>query len=651
MGLLADTHRCVRALRLCSAQFARWRSLICAIIVLSADSYKTAMRHNYLLILLSILLAPLLLAAAPPPRSAPPPRAATPPDVASYTLRVTLDPAAKTVRGEGLIAYRNPSPDTLRELWIRLYLKAFSTPDSLWLRESGGAHRGFDSADSRGDITLSRLALRGGPDLLASSTLTDTLLRVPLPTPLAPGALVELEVAWESLLPRVFARTGYGGRDDSFFMVGQWYPKMAVYHAGRWDTEPWHANSEFFHDFGRYELEITAPAEYIVAGVGVPSAGPRTVGAARIWPFLAEGVTDFAFAASPDFVTHTAQSGPTEIVLYDLPREGGAAARYLDVAVGALAAYSAWFGAYPHPRLTLIDVPASAGGAGGMEYPTLITGGTLGAEPDAGFLELVVAHEIAHQWWPMQTATNEGREPWLDEGLTEYSGIRYQLESGRELGFGAISAPVYDLASYAAGPGVRSDLPAWEYDSEYAIAVYSKPAVGLLTLERVVGTERFRAAMAAYLAKWRFRHPTAADFRAAMEAELGELGWFFDDYIGGTGMIGYRAMPIVNGPDGSSVRVERSGAIPVPAEVLVRFASGRTQLLAHDGGAAPLELSFPAADPVRAVVVDPEHKLYAELDRRDNGAYAELRLLPQAGFAARLAFWTQLIIQSLGLFG
>jgi hypothetical protein len=613
------------------------------------------MRQKQLLTLAAVAIAVLILivTASAAPRLMPSRQSAPEaPQIASYTLDVTLDPAAKTVRGEGRIAYRNPSQDALGEVWLRLYLKAFSSDDTVWMQESGGAHRGFSGDESRGDITVTSLATAQGADLLATSTITDTLLRAPLPAPLGPGELLELDVAWESQLPRVFARTGYGGRDDTFFMVGQWYPKMAVYADGRWDTEPWHTNSEFFHDFGRYEVAITAPDEYVIAGVGLPAGEPSAAAGGRTHRFVAENVTDFAFAASPDFVTRTAMAGPAEIVLYDLPAEGGPANRYLEVAVEALSAFSEWYGAYPHPRLSIIDIPASAGGAGGMEYPTLITGGTLGGSASSGLLELVVAHEIGHQWWPMQTATNEGREPWLDEGLTEYSGMRVMLEYNRNLNFGTeLSAAAYDLSSYAIGPEVRADQPAWTYGSEYAIAAYSKPAVGLLTLERVVGTGRFREAMAAYLAEWRYRHPTGADFRASLEAELGELDWFFDDFIGGTGVIGYRALPIAEGPDGITVRVERTGEVRAPAEVLVRFSSGREERLQIDPAAESFEQVFPAGDPVRAVEVDPEHKLYAELDRRDNGVYAEVRFAPLVAIGARLAFWTQVIAQTIGLFG
>ncbi len=385
------------------------------------------MRRAIFLFLLALICSGTLRASAGPAAAALHQSAA--PEIASYRMEVRLDPAAKTVTGSGRISYRNPSQDTLDEIWLRLYLKAFSSPDTTWMRESSGGMRGFSADPSNlGDITVDTLKLADGTDLLGDTTLDDTLMHVPLPRALEPGQAVELDVSWTSKLPRVFARTGYGGRDDTFFMVGQWYPKMAVYDRGRWDTEPWHANSEFFHDFGSYDVSITLPQEYVVAATGMPSGEASADANQKTLRFTATGVTDFAFAASPDFLTRSAQAGATEVVLYYLPEHQSVVGEYLDTAVGALLAFGEWYGPYPHPRLTVVDVPDNAGGAGGMEYPTLITGGTIGAPAGAGFVGLVVAHEAGHQWWPMQTATNEGREPWLDEGLTEYSGTRYLLE-------------------------------------------------------------------------------------------------------------------------------------------------------------------------------------------------------------------------------
>ena len=327
-----------------------------------------------------------------------------PAPIASYRMQVALDPAAKTVVGSERITYRNPSQDTLDELYLRLYLKAFSNPDTLWMSESGGQLRGDRmSPDELGDITVQSLRIAGGADLLASATLSDTLLHVPLPAPLEPGRTIELDALWTSKLPRVFARTGYGGRDDTFFMVGQWYPKMAVYDRGRWDTEPWHANAEFFHDFGDYDVSITLPENYVVAGAGVPTGEEPGANGTKTLRFSSANVTDYAFAASPDFETRTARSGDVEIAVFTLPEHAAAAPIYVDTAVRSLELFGGWFGAYPWPRLTVVDVPDNANGAGGMEYPTLVTGGLLGLPAGSGFVPYV---DFARDRAPMVADAN-----------------------------------------------------------------------------------------------------------------------------------------------------------------------------------------------------------------------------------------------------
>jgi len=578
------------------------------------------------------------------------------PEIASYSMDVRLDPERKVVDGQARMSYRNPSTDVLTEVWLHLYLRAFRDPSTIWLQESGGEHRGFGfDPERRGDINISKLTLADGTDVLASATLTDTLMRVSLPEPLAPGQLLELDVAWTSMLPLVFARTGYGGRDDTFFMVGQWYPKFAVYENGRWNSEPWHANAEFFHDFGHYDVRITVPQEYVVAGAGVPVGEPTPGDGRTTARFTATGVTDFAFAASPDFLTQTAKAGNVDVVLYYLPEHAAFVPEYLEATTGSLEAFSAWFGPYPHPRLTVVDVPDNASGAGGMEYPTLITGGTLGVAGGVGFVSLVASHEVAHQWWPMQTATNEAREPWLDEGLTEYSGMRYMAEAGHTIGFGpfTVSSYMFDRGQYAAAPNHDALRPAWEYDdAAYGATVYSKVGLGLWTLENIVGTEPFRRAMAEYLAAYKYKHPTGADFRASLERSLdADLSWFFDDYLASTGVIDYAAAPIENSSTSSNVVVLREGAVPAPVEILITRASGTEELKAWDGQTERVDYTFSADDPVIRVEVDPQQHLRAELDVLDNATSTRVQVEPALTLGGRLVYWFQMFGQLTGFFG
>jgi aminopeptidase N len=256
----------------------------------------------------------------------------------------------------------------------------------------------------------------------------------------------------------------------------------------------------------------------------------------------------------------------------------------------------------------------------------------------------------------MQTATHEGREPWLDEGLTEYSALRYMAEAGRDLGVGPLSLRIdtVDRLNYNLDPGFPANLPAWEYDENvYGSVVYNKTALGLWTLERLVGTERFRGAMAGYLTAWRFKHPTAADFRTSLEQSLtgADLTWFFDDFIAGKGVIDYSVGAIQNSPAGSSVEIIRQGAVRVPVEVRLTFASGAQQTPLWDGQAEHTTLTFPASDPIVQVQIDPERKLVAELDIADNGLSSKLQVGPALILGGRLMFWLQSLLSLLGLFG
>jgi hypothetical protein len=300
----------------------------------------------------------------------------------------------------------------------------------------------------------------------------------------------------------------------------------------------------------------------------------------------------------------------------------------------------------------VVDVPDDASGAGGMEYPTLVTGGTQGAPIASGLVGVVTSHEIGHQWWPMQTATNEGREPWLDEGITEYSGSRYMVEAGRTIGFGSasISAAQLDRTQYAAAPNEPATLPSWKYNgTAYSADVYGKTAVALWTLENIVGTQRFRQAMSNYLTQYRFKHPTGADFRASLKQSLGsDADWFFD-YMDGSGEIDYAVGGIVD--NGSGVIIHRLGEAIVPVDVRVTRASGKQESRRWDGALTNVRYDFGASDPVVRVAVDPDHKLVAELDVLNNQASTQFQTAPTITLGGRLVFWFQVIAQAVGLFG
>jgi hypothetical protein len=134
--------------------------------------------------------------------------------------------------------------------------------------------------------------------------------------------------------------------------------------------------------------------------------------------------------------------------------------------------------------------------------------------------------------------------------------------------------------------------------------------------------------MAGYLAQYRFKHPNGADFRAALEGELGDLAWLFDDYLSSSGVIDYTIAQIEHSDVASTVRVVRKGVVRVPIDILVTFRSGAQQQQTWDGQATSLELKFPAGNPVVRAEVDPSRKLKAELNRLDNSIGTWRFMLP-----------------------
>jgi peptidase M1-like protein len=575
-------------------------------------------------------------------------------DVASYGLEARYEPASHQIAGFERIVYRNPSPDPLNELWFHLYLNAFRGPDTLWLAESGRGHRdnAFDPRQP-GWTRVEALNLADGTPLrLEPADPDQTIGRVALPSALAPGQSLTLELRWTAQLPRVFARTG---TFHDFVMAGQWYPKLAVYDRGGWDRERWHANAEFFADFGNYDLALTVPAGYQTGASGLRLDQVDHDDSSVTVRYRAERVTDVAWTAWPSFArlerTIAAAGQPVELELLLPPGELTEAERYLAAAEAALDSFGRWYGAYPWPKLTVVVPPTGAAGAGGMEYPTLVTSlGVLplplGLNDRVHWIELVTVHEIAHQWFPMQVQSNDAAEPWLDEGFADYLTIRlldrlygrssslFDLPFGR-LGYGE------SLRGRFLTSDVRQPLaqPAWAFSpAGYGATIYAKGSLTLLTLEQQLGEARFTAALHSYADRWRWRHPTIADLQAELEAATGQrLDAVFDGLVAGSGVVEYALAG-----DPRQPLVERRGEVSLPVELRLNLANGAQRIERWEAG--EVQRHFGAAgETVRAAQLDPAERLPLELHRLDDGWSAE----PDSGAATTLAIHFQALAQAL----
>lgn len=624
-----------------------------------------------------VLLIPVFL--LPFPRSVPSPLPVSfsprflrsPAPVASYTIAVTLDVEAKTLTGHEIITYTNVTADPIPDLVFHLYLNGFRDRNSIFLRETGGMHR-MNRWDPQhpGWIEVTNIRLADGTPLALEEIEDGTLARADLPAPVAPGETVEIELTFQAQLPRVFARTGYVG---DFFMVGQWFPKLGVWQDGAWNAYPFHANSEFYADFGTYDVSITLPSGYVTGGTGLPVSTVDNGDGTQTVRYYAENVIDFAWTASPHFRQATRQitlpppargragEGVVETLYLYLPEHAWSVERALNAIEVALRSYSTWYGPYPYARLTVVDVPDDGEGAGGMEYPMLVTAGTMsligwGAVPmrlgiDRSF-ELVIVHEVAHQWWQSLVAFNEAEEPWLDEGLADYSTMRLMSATygadASALAGGGMQVGYLDIRrlEYLMNPRTPMYGKAWEFGMlEYGIAAYSKPALALTTLERTLGEETMLDVMRTFFERYCFSHPTTEDFRAVAEEVSGQnLSWFFDGLVYGSGALNYTVTAI----EEHSVTVERQGDVAIPTEVLVTFADGSTTLEPWDGLETPRTFTYPDRPPIRSAEVDPQRKIVLDLRWADNGLSRRLQISPLLALITRILYNYQNALLALG---
>jgi hypothetical protein len=611
--------------------------------------------------------------------------------IANYTIAVTLDPAQRKLSGHETLVWRNRAPESVSELRFHLYLNAFRNNHSTFMRGGGGRR---EPGGNWGWSEIHSLTTAQGEDLTQKMEFLHpdddndddrTVFRVPLSHPLLPGQTITLTCSFTAQLPAVIARTGYAGE---FFMVGQWFPKIGVYEAGRgWNCHQFHPNTEFFADFGVYDVAITLPDRFIVGATGVRHAEKKNGDGTTTLSYHAEDVHDFAWTASPRFAEVADTWRHVSLRLLIQPEHLSQARRYLSSCIAALEFFDRHVGPYPYPVFTIVDPPLDALDAGGMEYPTLITVLTSWGLPEAlRFPEQVTIHEFGHQYWQGMSASNEFEEAWLDEGLNQYFEARIMSATyGEKLsllevpGF-RVGDAEFTRGSYTqmGNPRITAPAtPAWKFPrGTYSILTYNKTATALLTLERMIGTAAMDSAITTFFRRWRFRHPSGRDFVAAFDPSLNV---FFDQTIFGTALCDFelsaiRNIPIAplagitdsagqrirrrsppDEPDSmlyaATVLVSRRGDMILPVDVLIGFADGREVRERWDGQTTSIEFAYQSRSPIRWARVDPEQKVLLDVNLINNSRTVNPPAAPVWKYAVKILFWLQNLISTVGLIG
>jgi hypothetical protein len=580
--------------------------------------------------------------------------------IVAYHIEGTYNEKTHTLDATELLTYTNKTGVSLDKFPFHLYLNAFQ-PKSTWMTE---AER-IGQRDSRKDTPwedkhfgsneVKSLEVVGEGDLTRQikfispddgNTDDRTVFEVALPRPLLPGQSIQFRIHFLAKFPEVVARTGYK-RD--FLMAGQWFPKVGVFWNGAWNAHQFHASTEFFADFGTFDVKLTLPARWNVGSSGEETSAHNNGNGTQTLTFHAEDVHDFAWTADPttnvieDSITLRGHTVKIRMLMQ--PGHMASAPRYLQALKGTMRKFDEWIGAYPYPQITVVDPPHGGSAAGGMEYPTLITADTSWWMPRSLLEpEIVVEHEFGHQYWYGMVATNEFENAWMDEGINQYCEAKimdalYGRETSNFNGhLGTMSERGIDLASYV---HVADDdplsRPAWLFmgNSSYGGITYSKTALMMLTLEGVVGGENnVLHGLHVYFERYKFKHPRPDEFTASMNETLGQnLDWYWKQAIYGTEVLDDRILSLnsdrldwYNKADEkkgttvyhNEVLVHRFGTFNLPVLLEAKFDDGTTVRENWAGNDRWHKFTWDGKAKLLSAEIDPDHVHLLDRDPFNN---------------------------------
>lgn len=480
----------------------------------------------------------------------------------SYSINVKLNDQAHRLSGTLQLEYINNSPDTLRFIWFHLWPNAYKNENTAYarqvFRDEDGRKR-WDAMKDKGSMDSLNFNVNGQQASIEADPQNIDVIKVLLPSPLLPSAKATITTPFAVKIPTYSSRSGHL---DQSYIICQWYPKPAVYDRKGWHPIPYLDQGEFYSEFGRFDVNITVPAAYVIGATGVlqnkeEAAMYRSLGQANNVPgaklkkyntkekgektlsFKGENIHDFAWFADKDFIIRydTAALASGKVIdVFTYSYENGN--KNWDKSTGyvedAVRRYSDWIGEYPYPVVQAVEGPKNVS-SGGMEYPmiTLITS----PEANGESLDGVITHEVGHNWFYGILASNERDHAWMDEGMNSYFQFRYEAEKykGNSI-FGdgipkevkSKPLPEFQDAIYGAMTRIPMEqaieTPSADFPSKdsYAAVIYLKTAIWMFVVESSIGRDKLDQVVKAYFNDWKFKHPYPEDLKAEFEKQLNQ---------------------------------------------------------------------------------------------------------------------------------
>lgn len=602
------------------------------------------------------------------------------PKTANYDITVDLDHEGKVAYCHQTLEWKNTSPDTIRSLRFYMYMNAFKDMKSSYLRESGGKVFGRDIADRSagewGHISIDTMLNDAGIDLAKSAVFIQpddgnkydqSILEIPLDQALLPGETGTYEIAFTTKMPKTIARSGYSQKD--FFLFVHWFPQVCVYEQDKggiwgWNSHQFVPGTEFFADFGDYNVTISASDHLQIGASGCRTSEAKENGR-QIVEFQAYDLIDFGFVVYSEFDVYKSSFQGVDIEIFMPPEHCAFADRYLEAVENGLEYMIDNVGPYPYPKITVVDPPVHALNSGFMEYPMMITAASFyGIPKSIRSVESLVIHEFVHMYFMATLASNEKEEAWLDEGFVTYYEDRITDH------FHGDKSSFYNILGFRSGNAENSRLeytkldhsrlgpiaqPGWDIKGPYKGLIYAKTSAVLKTLEGLVGSSAMDKLIQTYYQTYKFKHPKEADFRRIASEVLSDvcigfdLDHFFDQCLHGTEICDYEVISIENTSStsgkNSKVVLSQNGGLEFPVDIEIIYENNRLAYMDWDGSAGEKTIEFSPGTDIKSVNIDPNNKIFLDINFNNNSLTCDPNKKPIVKYAAKSTNWMQTILE------
>ncbi|MFM7017451.1 M1 family metallopeptidase [Flavobacterium sp.] len=521
-----------------------------------------------------------------------------------YKMDVSMDVKSYQYKGKQELIYTNNSPDTLRRVFYHLYNNAFQPgsemdkrlqsikdPDGRMVTKTKVGDKEIKESriaklqpNEMGYLHISNFKQDG---VTAVAKEVETILEVSLAQPILPGKSATFTLDFEGQVPVQIRRSGRNNKEGVELSMAQWYPKMAEFDFEGWHADPYIAR-EFHGVWGNFDVKITIDKNYLLGGSGYLQNG-NEVGfnyqdkdvivaipkkqKTLTWHFIAPNVHDFTWAADKNYVHDVVQTnfGTTLHFIYkNNPKIIENWKQAQPKTVQLMEYYNAIVGKYPYKQYSIIQ-----GGDGGMEYAmcTLILGeGTLDG------LVGVIAHEMGHSWFQHILASNESKNPWMDEGFTSFIedlGLNELAATKSANPFAGAIKSYINLANSGKEHPLSTHGDRYDENRSYSIASYSKGEVFLVQLQYLIGKENLMKTLRRYYDEFKFKHPTPNDIKRTAERVSGaNLDWYLTDWTKTLNTIDYGIKEITENEGSTKISLERIGRMPMPIDLLIEYSDG-----------------------------------------------------------------------------